>query len=223
MTEPPKYEQLTAEVADAELIPTGRFLSAEEIELLEDLATRLRAALIGDGSEEITRLLRRVSAIRTYARRSHATSTSATATGKRPATPTATEGAAATPIPPPAGTRTSKRKKKGPSRGTQKARTQGYSLQLRRIAQAGRPMIPSDAQTLNRLIAELEALSRRVPMARMLYTQALDTRAYLTGGSSAPDRDRSGVPSAGWISRPRGLDMPRRGVSGGLPGTRRGH
>lgn len=111
MTEPSKYEQLTAEVAEAELIPTGRFLSAEEIELLEVLATRLRAALVGDGSEEITRLLRRVSAIRTYARRSHATSTSATATGKRPATPTATERAAATPIPPPAGTGTSKRKK----------------------------------------------------------------------------------------------------------------
>ena len=64
VTEPSKHTQLTAEVAAAELIPAGRPLTAEEIELLDDLAARLRAAFFGGRSEEIRNLLRRVSAVR---------------------------------------------------------------------------------------------------------------------------------------------------------------
>lgn len=71
--------------------------------------------------------------------------------------------------------------------------------------------------------AELEAMSRTQRRARLLWTQALDTRAYLAGRSAVPDLDRSGVPSAGRVGRSRGLDMAKREVLGGLPGTRRAH
>lgn len=204
MAKTSKFDQLVAAVTHAELIPANRNLTAGEIELLDDLSARLRQQFFGDRSEEVRDLLRRVSAVRT---------------GKRDS-PISAAPAAATPTASP-----SKRKKnsKGPSRGAQRQSTRTHSLELRRIAQAGRPMAPSDAEALNQIIAELEALSRKAPIARTLWTQALDTRAYLTGGSAAPDRDRSGVPSAGRISAPRGLDRAKREVLGGLPGTRRGH
>lgn len=204
MAKPPKYAPFTAEVVQAERIPEGRPLSAEEIELLDALATRLRLKFSTTGSAEIRLLLRRVTAVRNGTRRPAPQTLAAARKAKR--------------------TKTSKNEnEEGPSHAEQKARTQGYSLQLLRIAQGGRPMTPTDAQTLNRLIAELEALSRTVPMARTLWTQALDTRAHLTGGSDTPDRDRSGVPSAGEIGQARGLEMGWREVSGGAPGTRRGH
>lgn len=210
-----KLDQLTAAVAQAELIPTGRFLAALEIELLDDLAARLRQQFFGDRSEEITDLLRRVSVIRTYKR-----DAPGGFTALAPATVTPTAPLA----PPPAADELKRKKKsKGVARAQQKARTHTHSFELRRIAQAGRPMTPSDAQTLDRLIIELEAMSRTVPIARTLWTQALDIRAYLTGKSATPDRDRSGVPSAGRIGQSRGLDMARREVSGGLPASRRGH
>lgn len=203
MAKPPKHAQFTAEVAQAELIPADRPLTAEEIERLDALATRLRLKFSTTGSPQLRILLRRVTAVRNGTRR---------------------------PTPPNAASTTKpKRKKKAtteetePSHAEQKAATQSHSLQLLRIAQAGRPMTPSDSQTLDRLIAELETLSRTVPLARTLWTQALDTRAHLAGGSDTPDRDRSGVPSAGRISAARGLDMGWREVSGGAPGTRRGH
>lgn len=211
MAKTSKFDQLSAAVVHAELIPANRTLTAGEIELVDDLAARLRAHFFGDRSEHVRDLLRRVSAVRTGTRNPPA----------RTAQPDPTTGAATSPSP--VATPKGKKKSKGSARAEQKDRTREYSLELRRIAQAGRPMTPSDAQTLGTLIAELEALSRTVPMARTLWTQALDTRAYLTGGSAAPDRDRSGVPSAGRISRPRGLGSAHREVLGGLPGTRRGH
>lgn len=202
MAKPPKYELFTAEVVQAELIPEGRSLTAEEIERLDALATRLRLKFSTTGSPQLRILLRRVTAVRNGTRR---------------------------PTPPnPASAAKPKRKKAKTeetelSHAEQKAATQSHSLQLLRIAQTGRPMTAADAQILDRLITELETLSRTVPMARTLWTRALDTRAHLTGGSDTPDRDRSGVPSAGRISAPRGLDMGWREVSGGAPGTRRGH
>lgn len=209
------YEQLSAEVARAELIPRGRFLTAEEIELLDDLAARLRQNFSDDRSEMFRDLLDRVSAVRTYSRDEPVSRPAPVrVTSRRNKTTTAATVAAS---------KSDRKKAKEPSRGEQKAQTRRYSLELRRIAQAGRPMSPADAQILNKLVGEIEVLSRTVPMARTLLTQALDTRAYLTGRSSAPDRDRSGVPSAGRINQPRGLTMARREVSGGLPGTRRGH
>lgn len=199
MAKPPKHAQFTAEVTQAELIPEGRALTAGEIEMLDALATRLRAKFNATGSAKIRLLLRRVTAVRNGTRR---------------------------PTPPTKPARTTKPKvdeEVGPSHAEQRSLTQGHSLELRRIAQGSRPMTSSDAQTLDRLIAELETLSRTMPMARTLWTQALETRAYLTGGSDTPDRDRSGVPSAGEISQARGLEMGWREVSGGAPGTRRGH
>lgn len=206
MAKTSKFDQLVAAVTHAELIPSNRNLTAGEIELLDDLSARLRAYFFGNPSEKVNDLLRRVSAVRTR--------DSTISAAPAPAMPTT----------PPAGF-ASKRKRNAerPSRGAQRQSTRTQSLELRRIAQAGRPMAPSDAETLNQIIVELEALSRKVPMARTLWTQALDTRAYLTGGSAAPDRDRSGVPSAGRISAARGLDSAKREVLGGLPGTRRGH
>lgn len=208
MAKTSKFDQLVAAVTHAELIPANRNLTAGEIELLDDLSARLRAYSFGNPSQKVNDLLRRVSAVRTGKRDSPISAAAAPATSTAP--PTASP---------------SKRKKnsKGPSRGAQRQSTRTHSLELRRIAQAGRPMAPSDAEALNQIIAELEALSRKAPIARTLWTQALDTRAYLTGGSAAPDRDRSGVPSAGRISAPRGLDSAKREVLGGLPGTRRGH
>ncbi|SIF61281.1 Uncharacterised protein [Mycobacteroides abscessus subsp. abscessus] len=201
MAKPPKHAQFTAEVAQAELIPADRPLTAEEIERLDALATRLRLKFSTTGSPQLRILLRRVTAVRNGTRRPTPPNPASAAKMKKKAKTEETE----------------------PSHAEQKAATQSHSLQLLRIAQAGRPMTPSDAQTLDRLIAELETLSRTVPLARTLWTQALDTRAHLTGGSDTPDRDRSGVPSAGRISAPRGLDMGWREVSGGAPGTRRGH
>lgn len=125
MAKPPKYELFTAEVAQAELIPEGRSLTAEEIERLGALATRLRLKFSTTGSPQLRILLRRVTAVRNGTRR---------------------------PTPPnPASATKPKRKKKPKTEETelshaeQKAATQSHSLQLLRIAQAGRPMTPSDA------------------------------------------------------------------------------
>lgn len=207
MAKTSKFDQLVAAVTHAELIPANRNLTAGEIELLDDLSARLRAYFFGNPSEKVNDLLRRVSAVRT---------------GKRDS-PISAAAAPATSTAPPADSASKRKNSKGPSRGAQRQSTRTHSLELRRIAQAGRPMAPSDAEALNQIIAELEALSRKAPIARTLWTQALDTRAYLTGRSAAPERDRSGVPSAGRISAPRGLDRAKREVLGGLPGTRRGH
>lgn len=58
-------DQLVAAAAPAELIPADRELTAGEIELVDDLAARLRRVFLKDPSEEIHDLLRWVSAVRT--------------------------------------------------------------------------------------------------------------------------------------------------------------
>lgn len=59
-----RLDQLAAAVADTELIPADRELTAGEIELLDDLAARLRRVFLNDPSEEIHDVLRWVSAVR---------------------------------------------------------------------------------------------------------------------------------------------------------------
>lgn len=64
MTDPSKYPLFTAEVVEAELIPVDRDLSREKAERFADLETRLLAAWLGDRSDELRALLRRMKAIR---------------------------------------------------------------------------------------------------------------------------------------------------------------
>lgn len=209
-----KFEQLVKEVAQAELIPTDRALTAEEIARLDDLAARLRAKFFGDRTEEIRQLLRRVSNLRIGKRPKEIDS---------PAISTAPAPAAVVASLIPKKKSRQRKKPKTPVRSPQRQETHQHSVTLRRIALAGRPISPSDSATLDALVCELEKLSRTNPRARTLWVQAQETRSYLTGASSDPTRDRSGVPSAGQISAPRGLERARREVSGGLPGTRRAH
>ncbi|WP_131809853.1 hypothetical protein [Mycolicibacterium fortuitum] len=97
--------KLTAEVAEAERIPTGRFLSGGEIELLDSLAARLQQPSNGDHAEEYTDLLRRVCAIRTYSR---------TVVVSEPAPATRTE--AATAVPPPRTSAPRRRRRPSPKK-----------------------------------------------------------------------------------------------------------
>ncbi|MGV0838485.1 hypothetical protein [Mycolicibacterium thermoresistibile] len=199
MTEPSRYAKLTAEVSRAELIPAGRPLAAEEILWLDGLAARLRRQFSRDRSAGTMGLLRRVSGVRT---------------GMRVAVPAPTQAAAS----PPAAARRKRKTKDRPTPNTRE-----LAFELDRISAAGRPMSEPDAQALDDIVGQLWLLTNSSKRARLLWLRARDVREYLTGKSSDPDRDRSGVPVAGRISAPRGLDSAKRKVSGGLPGTRRGH
>ncbi|OBB07101.1 hypothetical protein A5668_01425 [Mycolicibacterium fortuitum] len=193
-------DQLTAAVAQAELIPEGRPLTTEEILGLDGLAARLRRQFSSDRSVEITSLLRRVSGVRT---------------GKRVAV------VPVVPVPPPSPVAgRGKRKRQGKNRV---AKIRKLAVKLNRISAAGSPMSEPDAQALNGIVDQLRVLADTDNRAMSLWLRARDTRDYLNGKPSGPGRDRSGVPLAGLIGAPRGLDNAKREVSGGLPGTRRGH
>ncbi len=191
---------LTAAVAHAEVIPAGRPLSREEIALLDRLAARLTTHLFGDRSEKITDLLRRVSAVRT---------------GKRETTLGSVESKLSAPT----------AKKRPPARQKKKEKKTAHKLaiELHRISAAGRPIGNADAVALDGIVEASRLLAVTDRRARLLWLRALDIREYLTGTSSDPDRDRSGVPSAGRIGRSRGLDLAKREVLGGLPSSRRRH
>ncbi|MBE5488553.1 hypothetical protein E3G71_001054 [Mycobacteroides abscessus] len=192
---------LTAAVAHAEVIPADRPLTREEINLLDHLAARLRKQFFGDRSEEIQDLLRRVSAVRT---------------GKRDTTKTTK--------PTPAAKAPAAKKRQPPSQKTKNKKSANkLNAELHRISAAGRPISKADAAALDGIVEQLRALADADRRVRLLWLRALDVREYLTGKSSVADRDRSGVPSAGRVGRPRGLDLARREVLGGLPSSRRGH
>ncbi|NOQ58437.1 hypothetical protein [Mycolicibacterium fortuitum] len=192
---------LTAAVAHAEVIPADRPLTREEINLLDHLAARLRKQFFGDRSEEIQDLLRRVSAVRT---------------GKRDTTKTTK--------PTPAAKSPAAKKRQPPSQKTKNKKSANkLNAELHRISAAGRPISKADAAVLDGIVEQLRVLADGDRRVRLLWLRALDVREYLTGKSSVPDRDRSGVPSAGRVGRPRGLDLARREVLGGLPSSRRGH
>lgn len=192
---------LTVAVAHAEVIPADRPLTREEINLLDHLAARLRKQFFGDRSEEIQDLLRRVSAVRTGTR-------DTTKTTKR--TPAAKAPAA--------------KKRQPPTQKTKNKKSANkVNAELHRISVAGRPISKADAAALDGIVEQLRVLADGDRRVRLLWLRALDVREYLTGKSSVPDRDRSGVPSAGRVGRPRGLDLARREVLGGLPASRRGH
>lgn len=194
---------LTVAVAAAELIPTGRPLTREEINLLDHLATRLRKHYFGDRSDDIRDLLSRVSMIRT---------------GKRDTTVKAKATAAAVRRTPAA------KKTQPPAQKTKnKKSVNKLNAALHRISAAGRPISKVDAVALDGIVEQLRVLTDADRRVRLLWLRALDVREYLTGKSSVPDLDRSGVPSAGRIGRSRGLDLAKREVLGGLPSTRRGH
>lgn len=201
----PKLDQLTAEVAQAELIPAGQPPTAEEIELLDDLAARLRKQFFGDRSEAVRDLLSRVSAIRT---------------GKRDTAPPTPSPAVATPKSKLTNAKPTKVKVKKPA---EKKSAHKLSIELHRISAAGRPISRADAEALDGIVEQLQILADTDRRAGHTWLRAREVREYLTGKSSDPDRDRSGVPVAGRISAPRGLDNAKREVLGGLPGTRRGH
>ncbi|SIG32279.1 hypothetical protein [Mycobacteroides abscessus] len=192
---------LTAAVAHAEVIPADRPLTREEINLLDHLAARLRKQFFGDRSEEIQDLLRRVSAVRT-GKRDTTTTTKVTPAAKAPAA----------------------KKRQPPSQKTKNKKSANkLNAELHRISGAGRPISKADAVALDGIVEQLCVLAEADRRVRLLWLRALDVREYLTGKSSVPDRDRSGVPSAGRVGRPRGLDLARREVLGGLPSSRRGH
>lgn len=193
---------LTVAVAHAELIPTGRPLTREEINLLDHLAARMRKHYFGDRSDDIRDLLSRVSVIRT---------------GKRDTTVKAKATAAAVRRAPAA-------KKRQPAQKTKNKKSANkLNAELHSISAAGRPISKVDAVALDGIVEQLRVLADTDRRMRLLWLRALDVREYLTGKSSVPDRDRSGVPSAGRIGRSRGLDLAKREVLGGLPSTRRGH
>lgn len=101
--------------------------------------------------------------------------------------------------------------------------TRELTVELNRITAAGRPMSAPDAQALDDVVERLRVLAESFNPAMPLWLRARDTRDYLNGKRSHPGRDRSGVPVAGEIGASRGLDNAKQQVSGGLPGTRRGH
>lgn len=205
MAQTPKLDQLTAEVDQAELIPAGQSLTAAGIELLDALAARLRKQFFGDRSDAVRDLLRRVSAIRT---------------GKRDTAPPTPSPAVATPKSKLTNAKPTKVKVK---KTKNKKSANKLNAELHRISAAGRPISKVDAEALDGIVEQLRVLAEADRRVRLLWLRALDAREYLTGKSSVPDRDRSGVPSAGRTGRSRGLDLAKREVLGGLPGTRRGH
>lgn len=95
--------------------------------------------------------------------------------------------------------------------------------ELHRISAAGRPISKADAEALDGIVEQLRILADTDQRAGHTRLRAREVREYLTGKSADPDRDRSGVPVAGRISAPRGLDLAKREVLGGLPSSRRGH
>ncbi|MFV8137441.1 hypothetical protein ACNQR7_07705 [Mycolicibacterium senegalense] len=197
---------LTAAVAHAELIPAGRPLTREEITLLDHLSARLRKHFFGDRSGAVRDLLSRVSAVRT---------------GSRDTSVTAKPTAAATS---PAPAKKAAKKRRPPAqKTTNKKSANKLNAELHRISAAGRPISKADAAALDGIVEQLRVLAEVDRRMRLLWLRALDVREYLTGKSSVPDRDRSGVPSAGRIGRSRGLDLAKREVLGGLPSSRRGH
>lgn len=202
----PKLDQLTAEVDRAEGIPVGRSLTAAEIELLDALAARLRKHFFGDRSDAVRDLLSRVSAVRT---------------GTRDTAVTAKPTVAATS---PAPAKKAAKKRRPPAqKTTNKKSANKLNAELHRISAAGRPISKADVEALDSIVEQLRVLAEADRRVRLLWLRALDVREYLTGKSSVPDRDRSGVPSAGRIGRSRGLDLAKREVLGGLPSSRRGH
>jgi hypothetical protein len=191
-----KLQLLTQEVVRAERIPTDRPLTAEEIGWLEDLSARLRAACFG--GKQYMPLLKRVSAVRTGNRNPR--------DSKQRRVPTQPN-----------------RTGSPPAAKNNKSEYRRLAAELHRITVAGRPLSAADTRALDALVEELRILAADNNSSRLLWLRAQDVREYLTGKSSAPDRDRSGVPSAGRVRRARGLDLARWEVLGGLPSSRRGH
>jgi hypothetical protein len=191
-----KLQLLTEKVVRAERIPTDRQLTAEEIGWLDDLSARLRAAYFG--GKQYMPLLKRVSAVRTGNRNPRDVELR-----RIPAEPN--------------------RMGSPPVAKKNKREYRRLAAELHRITVAGRPPSAADTLALDDLVEELRVLATDNKSSRLLWLRAQDAREYLTGKSSAPDRDRSGVPSAGLVGRPRGLDLARREVLGGLPSSRRGH
>jgi len=101
-------------------------------------------------------------------------------------------------------------------------RTRELTAELNRIA-AGPAFSDADAQALDDVVEELRMIAQSFNGAVSVWLRARDTRSYLAGTPSQPGRDRSGVPMAGRIKAPRGLQNAQREVSGGLPGTQRRH
>lgn len=119
-------------------------------------------------------------------------------------------------------TQAEKRKRRRRTKGKGRL-TRELTVELDRISDAGRPMSKDDAQALDDVVEQLRVLAQSFNQAMPLWLRARDTRDYMNGKPPGPGRDRSGVPVAGLISAPRGLDNAKRQVQGGLPGTRRGH
>ncbi|WP_170092323.1 hypothetical protein [Mycobacteroides abscessus] len=193
MNEPSKYAQLDAQVAQAELIPADRVLTAEEIALLDDLDSQLRAAWRNDRCKELRSLLSRMNAIR----RARKPATPAPAPARRPP--------AATPV------------ERGPLRIrrelSEMADKQRLKQQLKR----------KDFTRLEKILSETGRLVAHDAEYRRLYQWALRIHkgASQTAAASKP-RSGKRVGPEGLVRNPE-LSYGGREVLGGLPSSRRGH
>ncbi|MFL0156547.1 hypothetical protein [Mycobacteroides chelonae] len=213
---------LNAAVAHAELIPAGRPLTREEIELLDHLAVRLRRQFFGDRSAEITALLRRVSAVRT---------------GKRDTTVTAKPSAAAT-SPAPVKKRPAKPKepRKAPVKQSLTNEIpaaaghpgEGFGRiynELTRFAATKRRLKPAELARLDELVTETATLAKGDRYYRKLHQRAkLIQKGKTPPPQPAPPQPEGlrAVLPAGLASSSR-LTQGGREVLGGLPSSRRGH
>jgi hypothetical protein len=102
-------------------------------------------------------------------------------------------------------------------------RTQELTAELDRIVAAGAPLSDVDVQVLDAVVEQLRVLAESFNGAVPVWLRARDTRNCFTGKPPQPGRDRSGIPTAGRIRAPRGLEDAQWKVSGGLPGTQRRH
>jgi len=224
-------DQLTAAVAHAELIPTNRPLTAGEIALLDDLAAQLRAAFFSDRSEEITGLLRRVSAVRTGKRDAGVPAPAKQSpAAKKPAkvqkTPPAQKAMAVQARlngadgPEPAERAATPSASDAPARKPkEKGKTIGQiHSELSEMA-AKQELGRKSRQRLEEIVNEAASLVSKGPDYRRLYERALQIQKK----TLTPPRGSKWRGGPAGLVQNSGLSQGGREVLGGLPSSRRGH
>lgn len=188
-------DQLAAAVTHAELIPTNRPLTTGEIELLDDLNTRLRAALVSHRGE-IIGLLRRVSAVRRNRDTGVRVQDTQILAAKKPE-------------------KVQNAKAKG--RTIEQIHRELSDMAIR---QKSGTLGRKRRERLDEIVNDAAKLVRKGPPYRWLYERALQIQEKAL--TPPPTKSKRRVGPAGLVQNP-GLSQGGREVLGGLPSSRRGH
>lgn len=199
MSYPSQYAQLGVELAQAELIPADRDLTAEEIELLAGLDARLRTAWRTDKSKEHRGLLKRMDAIRRARKKRDAP---APAPEQQPTAVSLVTNA------------------RGVDRPDSRLGDLHRELSELAAKQAGNQQLAGKSlRRLQAIVNGTAPLAARDPGYRKVYERALRIQKK----ALRPPRAKGPTGKPRRLVRSPGLSYGGREVLGGLPGTRRGH